>query len=318
MNLYTERHGMRTPVQHTETITVEMYSLIISCCEKYYVNLAHLFPEQCPDGAGCCGISSQDFCNMLKFEIPSLYRNSNNQIVSPQNRSWGDDEEFDQYALLDFIEYIGQNCRDISLGNFHGFFQHHHIDMLESDSIFKAYQNEINNIFAKTGLLFTLTENKTVERVVENGVLTAEIENSIKTVSELGIKGLLEEAVSLFKQRDPIARKNAVEKIWDAMERLKTYHLGLDKKASVEKVVSAMAGGQEEFTLLFNDEFVALTKIGNKFRIRHHETDKADIADTKHYDYFFNRCLSLIALAIQYLQPYGDVVKQEEEEDLPF
>ncbi|MCT1171447.1 hypothetical protein P7H71_07355 [Lactococcus lactis] len=52
---------------------------------------------------------------------------------------------------------------------------------------------------------------------------------------------------------------------------------------------------------LFNLEFRALTDIGNKFRIRHHETNKVDIADIRYCDYLFNRCLSLINLAIQYL-----------------
>lgn len=56
------------------------------------------------------------------------------------------------------------------------------------------------------------------------------------------------------------------------------------------------------YDTLFDTEFQALTKIGNNFRIRHHETDKVEITDVRHYDYFFNRCLSLIALAIQYLQ----------------
>lgn len=50
------------------------------------------------------------------------------------------------------------------------------------------------------------------------------------------------------------------------------------------------------------NEFKMLTDIGNKYRIRHHETDRIDITDVRYYDYFFNRCLSLIALAIQYLR----------------
>ena len=29
---------------------------------------------------------------------------------------------------------------------------------------------------------------------------------------------------------------------------------------------------------------------------------RTQIQDPRHYDYFFNRCLSLIALAIQYLE----------------
>lgn len=52
----------------------------------------------------------------------------------------------------------------------------------------------------------------------------------------------------------------------------------------------------------FNTEFKILTDIGNKYRIRHHETNKIDIIDIRYYDYLFNRCLSLIALAIQYLE----------------
>jgi hypothetical protein len=53
---------------------------------------------------------------------------------------------------------------------------------------------------------------------------------------------------------------------------------------------------------LFEEEFRVLTNIGNRFCIRHHETNKINITDIRHCDYFFNRCLSLIALALQYLK----------------
>ena len=76
----------------------------------------------------------------------------------------------------------------------------------------------------------------------------------------------------------------------------------MNKRDSAAKIVSYISGGQADYITLFDTEFQALTKIGNNFRIRHHETDKVEITDVRHYDYFFNRCLSLIALAIQYLQ----------------
>ena len=113
---------------------------------------------------------------------------------------------------------------------------------------------------------------------------------------------MLDDAIIAYKTPHPSARQSAVEKIWDALERLKTYYTTLDKKNSAAKIVSDMAHGQIEFIDLFNSEFKVLTDIGNNFRIRHHETNKTDITDSKHYDYFFNRCLSLIALAIQYLK----------------
>ena len=76
----------------------------------------------------------------------------------------------------------------------------------------------------------------------------------------------------------------------------------MNKAKSAEKIVNDIAAGQVPYVTLFDTEFRALTKIGNDFRIRHHETDKVEITDVRYYDYFFNRCLSLIALAIQYLQ----------------
>lgn len=153
-----------------------------------------------------------------------------------------------------------------------------------------------------THLLFTLTDQLIIERIVEHSTNSLEIEAAIAMVKEKGLKDLLEEANYLFKQPNPASRNDAVEKLWDALERLKTYYTNLDKKGSISKIVSDMGASHTLFTQLFNDEFAALTKIGNEFRIRHHETNKIDIVDIRHYDYFFNRCLALIATAIQYLQ----------------
>lgn len=167
--------------------------------------------------------------------------------------------------------------------------------------MYLKFQEAINEIFIESGLLYELTDEKIIERIVENSPLTAEIENNFAVVHEVGTRELLKDAVALYKTPNPSARQDSVEKIWDAFERLKTYYITLDKKHSSEKIVNDMAGGNDKFVDLFNDEFKMLTEIGNKYRIRHHETDKIDITDIRYYDYLFNRCLSLIALAIEYL-----------------
>ena len=141
-----------------------------------------------------------------------------------------------------------------------------------------------------------------IERVVENSVSTPEIETLVKSIKEPGTKELLEEAITLYKRPNPASRNNAVEKLWDALERLKTYYTTLDKKASIAKIVYGMGTERSAFEQLFNNEFIALTEIGNNYRIRHHETNKIDITDNRHYDYFFNRCLALVATAIRYLE----------------
>ena len=108
--------------------------------------------------------------------------------------------------------------------------------------------------------------------------------------------------LAYYKEPRPGNRQIAVEKMWDAFERLKSYYSAMKKNESADKVISNMAAGQQAYVELFTAEFKTLTKIGNEYRIRHHETDKIEITDLHFYDYFFNRCLSLIALAIQYLQ----------------
>lgn len=163
------------------------------------------------------------------------------------------------------------------------------------------FQEDINNSFRKYNLSFRLSDRGLIEIQTDKEVLEPEIINNIESISEDGVRDLLKEAIEKHMQPNIHAHRDAVEKIWDALERLKTYYTSLDKKSSTLKIINDMAGGNSDFITLFNAEFKALTDIGNDYRIRHHETSRVDITDPRHYDYFFNRCLSLIALAIQYL-----------------
>lgn len=306
MAYYTERHGMRKAVAKTYDISIEKYALLFHCCEKYYNNLAWKYPAQCPDGQGCCGLDREQFELDLRYEIPTLFRDSAGHIAAPELYrnvfSGGKQDEYDQYALIDFIELFAQNVRDITIGSFHSYWGHHHITCRSSNIICSQFRDEINGIFQKTGLLYELNTNLQVERIVENSPITPAVESAIAAVKEAGARELLQEAILLHRSPYPADIRNAVEKLWDAYERLKTYYTTMNKAKSAEKIVNDMAAGQAPYVTLFDTEFRALTKIGNDFRIRHHETDKVEITDVRYYDYFFNRCLSLIALAIQYLQ----------------
>lgn len=302
MSYYTQRHGMRQSVGRTYQITPQMYELLFKCCEKYCNNIAWKFPKKCDDGDEICGLDWDTFSTMLKFEIPNLYCGYSGRPDVPIV-SWntGNTNEYDQFALLDYIEFFAQNCRDVYEGTFHRHFGHHHLTFGQTDKIFKNFQLEINELFEKTGLLYHLTNGKIIERIVENSPLTPEIEETLSQVKEPGLKELFEEALSLYRRPSPRDTRDAVEKLWDAFERLKTYYNELDKKNSVNKIVNDMAGGETRLAEWFDLDFQGLSNIGNGCRIRHHERDKVEVTDPRHYDYFFNRCLSLIALAIQYL-----------------
>lgn len=164
------------------------------------------------------------------------------------------------------------------------------------------FQTAINASFQKESVPFQLTDRGLIEPITSYEVMSTEIISGINRVKEPGIKDLLNEAIEKHMQPTFQAHRDAVEKIWDALERLKTYYTSLDKKASANQLVIDISNGRTEYYTIFDAEFKALTDIGNDFRIRHHETSKIDISDIRHYDYFFNRCLSLIATAIQFLK----------------
>lgn len=97
-------------------------------------------------------------------------------------------------------------------------------------------------------------------------------------------------------------KQTAIEKLWDAFERLRSYHIDKNKRESTEQIISVISHGDDMYNKLFSDGFFALTKIGNDFRIRHCEMDRKDIIDENYYDYLFKRCFSLIELSLQCLK----------------
>lgn len=306
MKYYTERHGMREPIEKSYDITPNKYRALLRCCEKYYVNIAWKYPEECSDGLGYYGLSQERLAEEIEFEIPDLFIDMRGHVGVPlviENifSDGPDVEEYNQFALLDFIEHMAENIRDVQKGDYHKFFNHYHLITKDTKTARLAFINEMNDCFKKTNLLYLLNQDGEVERVIENDVITPDVIETALSVNEKGTRDLLKEAIALHRSHDPNAARDSVEKLWDAFERLKTYYTHLDKKGSVEQIINSISGGKQEYIKLFNDEFKQLTDIGNDYRIRHHETNKIDIEDTRYYDYLFNRCFSLVALTVQYL-----------------
>nr|WP_276208110.1 hypothetical protein [Gracilibacillus thailandensis] len=213
-------------------------------------------------------VSDQVLYDIEKFYPPKTY--IDNQFVETNSL-----EDFilytSPYYLLDAVEFFDQYC----------------------DSNFT---DEINTIFNLNDVPMKLSCGK-VEYLVDSHI----VNSSFASIQEVGIQELIQEAQSYYEKEN---LKIAVEKVWDAFERLKTYYSfqALDKKKSTNKIIEDMSGNKRAFKDLFEKEFRELTAIGNNFRIRHHETLKIDIEDYRHYDYLYKRCLTLIAIAVKYLE----------------
>lgn len=110
---------------------------------------------------------------------------------------------------------------------------------------------------------------------------------------------LVEQAFQYYKE----ARiDTATEKIWDAFERIKTFYKQYDKKESITKLIDIVSKNNAEYREMVEEEFTSLTKLGNDFRIRHHETNKKDICCKEHYDYLFHRCIAVLRLVTSVLR----------------
>ena len=148
---------------------------------------------------------------------------------------------------------------------------------------FRIFIDESLELNSSVNLLELLDLNINAELLFDNKVDTKDME----------LNKLIQEAKERFF--NPKDKQIAIEKLWDAFERIKTY-FGVNKRESAEQLVELISKGFEKD--LFNAEFTILTKIGNNYRIRHHETDKKEITDNKHLNYLFFRMLTLIDLCL--------------------
>jgi len=159
---------------------------------------------------------------------------------------------------------------------------------------YEGFENEIN----------TILKLKKINVVLRGGEIHSSINNSFLLdstlkINEVGLEELIRVAEDLYGKGK---YSYAVEKIWDAFERIKTSYPTLDKKKSVEKIINDISYGSEHIKKMFDNEFKILTDIGNSYRIRHHEINRIDISKELHYKYFYKRCLALISIILENLQ----------------
>jgi hypothetical protein len=108
---------------------------------------------------------------------------------------------------------------------------------------------------------------------------------------------LLQRARDGFRDPNPTTRRIALEKVWDAWERLKTLEDPSDKRRSSTKLLDK-AASEPAFRQVLETEAHALTAIGNDFHIRHFEADRAPLIEDAQVDYFFHRMWAFLWLLL--------------------
>ena len=109
---------------------------------------------------------------------------------------------------------------------------------------------------------------------------------------------MLQEATIKIKSHKIGERKIALEKLWDAFERIKTIVNPNNKPDSIDKLLSLVSNSNDKIKCELIEECKTLTKIGNEFQIRHFEANKVQVVDSEHIDYLFFRMYALIQLLL--------------------
>ncbi|OXM50253.1 hypothetical protein CFP71_27860 [Amycolatopsis thailandensis] len=263
-------------------------------------SLARAFPERdCPDGDSITGTDEVTFFDALDAHVQDL-------PVLPLSTA----AAVDATVVLDIIDFMMLHIDQPTRRTSHDFFGHTHYAFDEPMVINagnsspntgqEQFARDVDLLFARNGIAFTIGDNRFVTRLapVEARSLVSEFEPH---TGDPILDDKLTDALARFLSRRPAARQDALEKLWDAFERLKTLELeeGGTKKESVTRLLDDAAPSSPQLRDVIEVEFHALTGIGNRFAIRHHERDAEQLPDDDTRDYLFVRLVSLVAFVLR-------------------
>jgi hypothetical protein len=268
-----------------EDVPLTVWAALVDLIDERILDgaLGHGFPEFCTDGAGCCGCDSARLTRRLKAEIPDL------------NWPLSTEEAPEIAQMMDLLEFCARNIGKPVKGGWHSFFGHYHLshDVEAGKATFRV---ELDRLFRRNGIAFEMDENGFMHRLAPEGLREALIIGRFQT-GDGALDRLLETARSKFLSPKIETRREALESLWDAFERLKTVDAAGNKRAGITALLDSAAGGPR-FRQFLEAEARYLTDAGNAFQIRHHEVDQEEITSSAEVDYLFHRLFALTQLLL--------------------
>jgi hypothetical protein len=299
---FSDRTGQPVP-RVSEEITANVWRGLVALIEARISDgsLARAFPmHDCEDEGGyVTGTDEVMFIDSLKAHVP---RAGDNPLATNRLPSTA--------VVLDILDFVALHIDQPTRQDFHSYFGHEHL-FFKHDRRWitpgeAQFSEDVDLIFARNGIAFSFGDDMRIRRLGPPEARQLISDFRPKT-GDRELDAKLMDAVSRFQSRAPADRQDALEKLWDAFERLKTLESAANKKASVAKLLDSSAA--MPFRAELEAEFRTLTKIGNEFKIRHHERDKYDLPDDHARDYLFIRLIGLIAFVLRQTGRMGPVRK---------
>jgi hypothetical protein len=282
--LFTERHGQAPPRIAEildDTTRDALMTLVTARIDEEWFGFR--FPEKCRDGYAYAGT---DFTRLR--ETMKGYG-----LVWP--REVDCDNPPNDGQVFDLIEFAYEFIAEAKDPSYHSYMSHSHYSY-DAESGREKFTHDANRIFERNGMAFELRDGEVTRMapaVLHESLAAAVFHSGDATLDEL-----LEAGRHKFLSRSVDVRRESLEKLWDAWERLKTVEDAGDKKASVKALLDRVST-EPVFRAKLEQEARELTEIGNTFMIRHAEIDKIQVVASPQIDYFFHRMFSMIQLLLR-------------------
>lgn len=243
------------------------------------------FPEECPDRGPAYGSNSHAFGDMLRAEVEDI------DWPLPEKRLPSTD------VILDLLVFCADSVGKPIEGAYHPYYKHHHISW-DRQAGLARFLSDVNRILARNGVAYELTPDGEARRLLPEP-LSRVLRSMVFKTGDDETDRLLETARRLIASPKEDDRRDAVEKLWDAFERVKTLEPGSDKPKQADALLDRAAVPGTGFRRILGEEAFALTRIGNTFRIRHSEANQERLTSLEHVDYLFWRMFAFLRIVLK-------------------
>lgn len=282
-----------------EVITPAVWAAIVATVQGLINSGAfgQHFPERCADGQAVCGCDETAFGAAVSGEIRGLEwpLQTTKKVEESFTFQW---EPFapDTLLILDFVAFVHAMVAKPIQHEYHKFLRHDHL-AFDQEAGQEEFRDTINRYFARNGLAFEMQPTGRIVRLLPP-VIDLALRHTTFNTGERTLDLLLEEARTKFSDPNPLIRREALERLWDCWERLKSLADPSNKKNSVRLILSVVIAEPTLYARL-NAEANELTSIGNDHLIRHYEVNQEPVIDADHIDYLFHRLFAMIQMMLR-------------------
>ena len=180
------------------------------------------YPAICPDGTYVSGTNVRMLDDAMRAELPRLVAYEESDVSSRWQSTLDilqrSDSPPSTLDILDLIEFSWKSIGEPTSIGFHPFFSHAHI-VFDRTSGRERFRDDVEIIFRRNRIAYALTEAGRIKRLTPLVFRDALAESDFET-GEKELDLLLSTAQRKFLDSHPDTRREGLEALWDAWERL--------------------------------------------------------------------------------------------------